>query len=80
MLPGFVMLRQPHTCTATGPNADDFCATSGLVDGLAGILVLSTGYILGTSFGARAGWNWGASYRVAPAIPTASVPVFTLRF
>ena len=80
ILPGVWLLARPHTCTTTGPNADDACAVSGFVDGAGDLLVLSTGYILGTSFGARAGWSFGASYRAPSALPTAFVPVFSLRF
>lgn len=81
VLPGVAMLRASSgPCTATGPNADDSCATGAAIGALVGVSVGAIGYTLGTAFGAKIGWDLGATDRIAPPTPVAGVSLLSLRF
>jgi hypothetical protein len=76
IVPGLLLLRYSANspCTATGPNADDQCAVNGFVDGFLDLSVASLGYVLGSAFGARMGWELGATPRyVLPPAPVVNV-------
>ena len=81
VVPGLLVLDHltSQPCTATGPNDDDQCAVNGAVDAIMGIALAGGGYVLGTAFGARAGWELGAVPR-APAPPAANVTLLSLTF
>ncbi len=83
VVPGLLVVEHlaSQPCTATGPNDDDQCAVNGAVDALLGLTLASGGYVLGTAFGARAGWELGAVPRAtATATPTANVTLLSLTF
>jgi hypothetical protein len=81
LVPGLLILRQASAqCTATGPNADDQCAVGAAVGGLVGLSFAAVGYALGTAFGARAGWEMGATSRYLSPPLAANLPLFSLRF
>jgi hypothetical protein len=72
------MASQP--CTATGPNADDQCAVGGFAGALVGLTVAGGGYLLGTAYGARMGWELGATPRAIGSAPAANVSLLSLQF
>jgi hypothetical protein len=80
IVPGLLLLRYSANspCTATGANADDQCAVNGFVDGVLDVSVVSLGYVLGSAFGARTGWELGATARYVPSTP--AVNVLSLQF
>ena len=80
VVPGLFLLRRGSPCTATGPNADDQCAVDGAVDGLLDITFASLGYVLGTTFAARAGWELGVTNRFVSSPPAANISMLSLRF
>jgi hypothetical protein len=81
VLPGLLLLKweASQPCTATGPNDDDACATDAAVDAIFALAVAGGGYVLGTAFGARSGWELGATTRFT-APPTANVSLLSLQF
>ena len=80
-VPGLLLLkRNPGPCTATGPNADDACVTGAAVDGLLDLSLAGVGYMLGTAFGARMGWELGAASRYVAPAPAANVSLLSLQF
>jgi hypothetical protein len=80
-VPGLLIARQSAgPCTATGPNADDSCAIGGAVGALVGLTVGGLGYALATGFGARIGWDLGATRRFDPPPAVASLPILTVTF
>jgi hypothetical protein len=80
IVPGLLLLRHGANspCTATGANVDDQCAVNGFVDGFLDLSVASLGYVLGSAFGARTGWELGATPRYIPPAP--AVNVVSLQF
>jgi uncharacterized membrane protein len=80
VVPGLLLLKYEASqpCTATGPNDDDQCAVNGAVDAILGLAVAGGGFVLGTAFGARAGWELGAVPRVAAT--GANVTLLSLTF
>lgn len=82
VLPGLLLFKwmASQPCTATGPNADDQCATGGALDGIVGLTIAAGGYVLGTSYGARMGWELGATPRLTAPPPAASVSLLSLQF
>ena len=80
-VPGLLLLKRGHgPCTATGPNADDACVTDAAVDGLLDLSLAGVGYVLGTAFGARTGWELGATNRYVAPTPATNVSLLSLQF
>jgi hypothetical protein len=83
VVPGLLVLKYAGSqpCTATGPNDDDQCVVDASANAILGIALAGSGYVLGTAFGARAGWELGAVPRAAaPATPAANVTLLSLTF
>ncbi|HTB60712.1 MAG TPA: hypothetical protein VLC06_22735 [Polyangia bacterium] len=81
-LPGLALLKwqASRPCTATGPNDDDACATGAAVDAILDLALAGGGYMLGTAYGARFGWELGATSRFVAAPPAANVSLLSLQF
>jgi hypothetical protein len=80
VVPGLLLLKYQASrpCTATGPNDDDQCVVNASVDALLDLALAGGGYVLGTAFGARAGWELGAVPRAAA--PATNVTLLSLTF
>lgn len=72
VLPGWLLLRY-GTCNKSG---NDQCAFDGLFE----LTLASGGYVLGTSYGARIGWDLGAAPRSAPSQYSATFTLMSLHF
>jgi hypothetical protein len=81
-IPGLALLKwqASRPCTATGPNADDSCAVGAAVDAILDLGLAGGGFVLGTAFGARLGWEMGTSTRFVAPPPATSVSLLSLQF
>jgi hypothetical protein len=80
VVPGLLLLKYQASqpCTATGPNSDDQCVVNASVDAILDLALAGGGYVLGTAFGARAGWELGAVPRASAT--SANVTLLSLTF
>lgn len=81
-IPGLALLKwqASRPCTATGPNADDSCAVGAAVDAILDLGLAGGGFVLGTAYGARLGWEMGATTRFVAPPPATSVSLLSLQF
>jgi hypothetical protein len=81
VVPGLLLLKYQASqpCTATGSNVDDQCVVSASFDAIFDLALAGGGYLLGTAFAARAGWELGAVPR-ATSTPSANVTLLSLTF
>jgi hypothetical protein len=72
VLPGWLLFRY-GSCNRSG---DDQCAFDGLFE----VTLASVGYVLGTSYGARIGWDIGAAPRSPSSLSSATASLLSVHF